>query len=237
MSFRLTDWLIGSTVGALSYPCPGCGATEIARGNTFCAECRRRLNCFHGPYCPGCGGDIDTALEVCSRCLHADIRQWQEAITLFPHEGLGRELIHRFKYRQEPELARAFGILAAETLTARGIRPGIIVPVPLHWTRQWMRGFNQTALICRELGAETGIPVRPLLRRIRRTRRQATLTRDERKKNLAAAFSLADEEFCRNDDILIVDDVMTTGSTLNAAAAVLRQSGTEKVYVMALARR
>jgi len=237
MSFQLSEILMTGAAGMLAFPCPGCGSPEVERGNMFCARCREKLECFRGPYCSGCGGDLDTALAVCSRCLHADARNWDRAVALFPHRGLGRQLIHRFKYREQPELARAFGLLAAETLRERGICPQVIVPVPLHWSREWRRGFNQTALVCRVLGAEIGVPVRPLLRRSKRTPRQAQLTRDERRRNVNEAFAPADEKFCRSDDILVVDDVMTTGSTLNAAAAVLRRQGAERITVMALARR
>ena len=237
MKLNFADLLTAGSAGAMVFPCPGCGTAAVSRGNVFCSECLTALCGFHGPYCPGCGGDLDTALAVCSRCLHADRHSWDGAVALFPHRGLGRRLIHQFKYRQTPELARAFGLLAAEVLRERGIAPGMIVPVPLHWTRQWWRGFNQTELIGRVLAAETGIPLRPLLRRVRRTRRQASLNREQRRKNLDAAFSISDVKFYCNDSILLVDDVMTTGSTLEAATAVLRRAGAEKVFVMVLARR
>ncbi|MDD3118305.1 MAG: hypothetical protein PHQ27_03935, partial [Victivallales bacterium] len=180
----------------------------------------------------------DTALALCSSCLRETARPWQDAIALFPHRGLGRELIHRFKYRDTPELARTLALLGAEALQAREWHLDCIVPVPLHWTRRWQRGYNQTMLLCERLGAETGVPVREVLCRIRRTKRQARLNRDQRRKNLLAAFSLKKKNFCPEGNILLVDDVLTTGATLSAAAAALLQAGGKRtIYIMAPARR
>ena len=223
---------------AFSFPCPGCGMAPVSPRNALCPSCRAELHLFAPPYCPGCGATLDNALDLCSDCLREERRPWQNAIALFPHQGLGRELIHRFKYRDAPEIARTLAILGAEALRDRGLQVDCIVPVPLHWTRRWWRGFNQTALFCARLSAETGIPVRDCLDRIRRTRRQARLNREQRKKNLLAAFSLKDRNFCPEGNILLIDDVLTTGATLSAAAhELLRAGGERTVYIMAPARR
>ena len=231
---KLSVWLTDS---CLSFPCPACGSLEVVERNLFCAECLAKLKTMHGMLCPGCGAELDTALELCSNCLKEEPRVWDKALALFQHEGLGRRMLHAFKYHNTPELARAFGQLAAEKLNASGLRPDYIIPVPLHWTRAWNRGFNQSELVAEELARRCDIAMSYDLRRVRRTRQQAKLTRVERKKNLIEAFSVNHEKFYKNASILLIDDVMTTGSTLQAAAEALRKCQAGKIIIMVIARR
>ena len=221
----------------LSFPCPSCGMCPVSARNALCPECREKIHLFKPPYCPGCGATLDNALELCTSCLLEETRPWHGAVALFPHMELGRNLIHRFKYRDMPEMARTLGMLGAEALAERGLRFDCIVPVPLHWSRKLWRGFNQTELFCEILSAETKIPVWHGLRRVKRTRQQAKLSREQRKKNLLSAFSLKGENFYLNGNILLIDDVMTTGATLHAATEVLLSEGKRNVYIMVPARR
>lgn len=222
----------------ISFPCPGCRELLVEDGrNLFCGNCREMLNPVRPPYCPGCGGANDGVLELCSKCLACEPRRWEKAYALFELHGYGQELIHRFKYNDTPELARAFGALLAERIGGEEIEFDCIVPTPLHWTRRLWRGFNQSELVCRIVSRRTGIPLRKLLVRSKRTRQQAKLNRKEREKNLIGAFSLKKGEICENKTILLFDDVMTTGATLSAAVEVLLDAGAREVYVMVLGRR
>jgi ComF family protein len=152
-------------------------------------------------------------------------------------EGYGRELIHRLKYRQEPELARPLGILAADGWRRSGAPlPDFFAPMPLHWLRHLQRGYNQAALLAEIIGAETGVPVRQVLRRNRRTRAQARLDREARLRNPVGAFSVPRKAICENRSIVLVDDVLTTGATLAAAARALRQAGARSIGILILAR-
>jgi ComF family protein len=191
----------------------------------------------HAPYCPGCGGDNDGIFTLCGNCLKAEDRPWNTAAAVMRLEGYGRELIHRLKYRDAPELAMPLGRLAAARWQAAGQpRPDLLVPMPLHWTRRLVRGYNQAALVAEVVGAELGIPVRHLLRRTRRTRAQARLDREARQRNLAHAFAVPRRAICENRSIVLLDDVLTTGATLSAASEALRQAGAREIGILILAR-
>jgi ComF family protein len=164
-------------------------------------------------------------------------RPWDNAFALFNLYGFGQQLIHRFKYNNTPEMARAFGGLAAEIIAGSGVKLDVIVPVPLHWTRTLIRGYNQSMLVCEIISAKLGVPCQLLLSRCRRTRQQAKLNRQQRIKNLSGAFVLREDADCRNLSVLLVDDVFTTGATLTAAAIVLRKATPGKIYVLSLGRR
>ena len=221
-----------------SFPCPGCrtGITEEKR-NVFCPDCRARLKPILPPHCPGCGSELDGVLELCSKCMEFEKRPWDNAFALFNLYGFGQQLIHSFKYNNTPEMARAFGGLAAEIIAGSGVKLDVIVPVPLHWTRTLMRGYNQSMLVCEIISAKLGVPCQSLLSRCRRTRQQAKLNRQQRIKNLRGAFVLREDADCRNLSVLLVDDVFTTGATLTAAAIVLRKATPGKIYVLSLGRR
>ena len=162
---------------------------------------------------------------------------WNRGITLCSMEGKIREAILRYKYRSHVELVRPLGALAAQKLLDSGLKVDLIVPVPLHFFRYMARGYNQAELLAKEISRHTSIPAANILRRKKWTRKQATLSRSERKENLSDAFSIQDSTKCKSRCILLVDDVMTTGSTLEASTRTLLEGGASEVHVLVLARR
>jgi ComF family protein len=199
----------------------------------------RKILFVRGPVCPGCGGPLDGVLDVCPKCLRESKRPWKSAVSVFSMNGFGRSLVHKLKYRGSTQLARPLGLLAAASLIRSGVRADVIVPTPLHWMRQALRGYNQSALLCLVLSAETGPPVKNILRRVKWTKQQARLGREKRKMNLSGAFSAKTETFAERRAILVADDVMTTGSTLEAAVNAVRNAnpGAGEINVLVLARR
>ena len=214
MPFRLESVLIPCLSAVAPFRCPVCGKPPFdGTPGMFCAECLESLPFIAPPYCPGCGGPMDGILDVCPKCLHQPPRPWSQAFSLFHMEGNARLAIMMLKYRNRPEFARSLGRLLGTKLKRELPCPvDMIVPVPLHWTRFVQRGFNQADLICQGISAELGVPVVRALRRVRRTRQQARLTRKERILNLTGAFSPTDSTKCEKRAILIVDDVLTTGT-------------------------
>jgi ComF family protein len=154
-------------------------------------------------------------------------------------DGVARDLIHRFKYDRKVHLARALSLLTQETLApfAASCGADLLIPVPLHRWRLRERGFNQAVLLGRPLAKAWNIPlVVDNLKRIRWTEPQVTLSASEREANVRGAFALADPAAVHGKKIILLDDVYTTGSTVAECSRVLRQAGTEAVYVVTVAR-
>jgi ComF family protein len=197
------------------------------------------------PFCDVCGESFAGEMEdpfLCSNCLG---RRWfvRRARAAFRAEGCVREAIHGFKYNGQ---FYQLGLLAdwLETGYRRFYAqqpPAALVPVPLYPLRRRERGFNQALELARELGKRTGVPVWDCLVRQRMTRTQARLRRSERLRNLRGAFSLSPKAGKRGFDakgkrLLVLDDVFTTGATVNACAQVLRRAGAMEVCALTVAR-
>lgn len=151
------------------------------------------------------------------------------------YAGTLQKLIHLFKYEKISTLARPFGRLLTQALP-RDERIDVVVPVPLHWRKRWLRGFNQAELLAQEIGRKRNAPVRRVLKRRKATVTQTGLTGAQRRKNMAAAFTVARPEDIKDKRVLLIDDVYTTGATSQACARVLLNAGAKRVVVLTVAR-
>jgi ComF family protein len=151
------------------------------------------------------------------------------------YEGSLRELVHLFKYSGVRPLARTFGQFMVRALP-RETAFDVIVPMPLHWFKQWQRGFNQSDLLAREIGRKWNVPVRSLIRRRKNTSPQAGLTNAKRRANVSGAFHMTRGRSLAGMRVLLIDDVVTTGATASACARVLKRAGAAHVALLALAR-
>jgi ComF family protein len=219
----------------ISYPCLNCG-NKVAEKYGFCHHCFKDLPFILKPQCPGCGAENDGIFELCSKCLKEEKRHWTIGISLMRMEGTAQKLIHHLKYSDDTALARAMGKIAADKIADSLIHPDCIVPIPLHWRRRLKRGYNQTNLIAQIISKQLDIPLVKLLKRVKATPRQAQLDRKQRLKNLDGAFAVTGKKHCGKLKILLIDDVMTTGTTLNAAAETLISAGADEVNVLAILR-
>ena len=151
------------------------------------------------------------------------------------YEGTLRQLVHLFKYGGVRPLASPFGRFMAQALP-RETSFDVIVPMPLHWAKQWQRGFNQSDLLAQEIGKKWRVPVRNVIRRRRATSSQAGLTNAKRRANVRGAFKMSSGKPLAGMRVLLVDDVVTTGATASACARVLKRAGAAHVALLALAR-
>ena len=223
----------------LPQECPVCGGVPAdGSANMFCKDCLQMLHFVKAPVCPGCGGELSGILELCPDCLHAPgKRKWKKAISLFVMEGAVKEVIYRYKYRNCTFLAAPLALLASEKLAENHFSADWITYTPLHWTRYFLRGYNQAELLAVEMGKYSQIPVAGLLKRVKYTRQQARLKRGERIRNMRNAFKAVDPEKIKGKKILLIDDVLTTGATLSSATEELLKAGASEVYVFTLAVR
>lgn len=224
------------------YPpaCIACGVA-IAVPHGLCARCWAGLGFIERPYCERLGTPFaaDHGLALISPAAIADPPVYARARVVARYEETARLLIHRLKYTDRLDTARALGTMMARA--GREIAPecDLIVPVPLHRTRLWWRRFNQSMELARPVAEAHGLPIATdLLLRVKRTAPQIGLSRNQRGQNLQGAFRVpADAKHrLRGKRVLLVDDVVTTGATANAASRALLRAGATAVDVLAFAR-
>ena len=202
-------------------------------GEFICSPCRDALPELNRPWCRRCASP--GAATPCSAC-----QEWPppyDRITApYLMDGGVRDVVFELKYRGIRALAPDVGELMARHLESARMDADVIVPVPLHGRRERERGYNQAALLARELGRRTGLPVEPALRRTADTPPQVDMVGlDERRANIEGAFECVAD--VRSRRVLLVDDVVTTGSTMGACAAPLKAAGASKVWGLAFARQ
>ena len=221
--------------------CAACGtAAPAERRIPLCESCSQALAALiERPYCPLCGrnaGPYTSGREGCYFCREYPVR-FDAAVRVGPYVDPLRRLILRCKRERRMEIADLLGRLISERLA---LAPWadlveVIVPVPLHWSRRLGRGFNQAEVLARMLGGD-GRPVRRRLVRTRPTPHQAGSDAAERRRNVRGAFvprrSAAD---LKGKRVLLVDDVMTSGTTVDECTQSLRQAGARDVYVAVVA--
>ena len=170
----------------------------------------------------------------CALC-RSGARGFDAAYCFGAYEGALRDLIHLFKYAKVQSLARPLTDLLAAALPLDE-RFDAIAPTPLHWRRRWRRGFNQADLLARNLARRTALPVLRALRRVRSTATQAGLSNSARRRNVDKAFQVRPGAPIEGKRILLIDDVMTTGSTASACALALKRAGAARVALLTVAR-
>lgn len=217
--------------------CAACGEPlERPTAGVVCENCWRRVRRIEVPPCPLCGVGLPAAgaSGVCGDCRRTGgPRTARRAAGV--HAGALREIIHAFKYDGRRSLARPLAHLVRGVTDDWLQDADVAVPVPLHPLRRWRRGFNQA----HDLAAHLGLPVVPALRRRRHTGRQVARSRAGRLAALGNAFALARgrpaADAVRRRSVVIVDDVITTGATVEACAAVLRRAGARNVRAVSAA--
>lgn len=219
--------------------CAHC-AKRVEEGSDWCADCAVQIERVKPPRCEVCSQPYDglTSEFVCPNCRGEEF-SFICAVTVARSHRTVRDVLHRLKYNREMWLARVLAEIQREGFEdprLAGMEFDALVPVPLHPRRLRERQFNQAALLAEHLARSSQIPVCEFLRRTRFTGSQTRLNRKARRQNLRDAFSLRQDADVTNLNLLLVDDVLTTGSTLDACAAILIESGARSVRALTVAR-
>ena len=220
---------------ALPPRCGGCG-TIVHDVDSFCADCWKQLEFLGAGGCSRCGLPLKaTDIETCAVCL-AKPPRLDRIRAAVAYGDISRSITMRLKYGRKVALARTMSRYMQPLL---GDLPGdtVFVPVPLHRSRLWRRGFNQSAIVARELSRRTGYGVEiDALKRVRATPPLKGLNMLQRRRTVAGAFRANRQAELRGRNIVLVDDVLTTGSTANACARVLKRAGAARVDLVSWAR-
>ena len=224
---------------SLLYPatCTICGK-QVRAGEYLCDGCEAKIVRIRPPFCETCSepfeGSINTVFSCAMRAIY-----FAAAVAAYRGRGIVRDVIHQFKYNRQIHLRHLVARWLRAALDDDRLRShqfDLMVPVPLHPARQRERGFNQASLLAELLSGQISIPCRPMLKRIRYTTTQTALDRSERMENLHNAFRLRKNADVRGLRVLLIDDVLTTGSTLSECGRVLKRAGATSVHAATAAR-
>ena len=232
---------VGS-IASLLYP-PSCTicAASVDLGEHLCAECESKVTRIVPPFCAKCSEPFDGAITTtfaCANCAHRRL-YFEAAVSAYRARGIVRHVMLNFKYGKQIHLRHLVArwlVAALDDERIRERRFDAIVPVPLHPARQRERGFNQAELLADWLSTHLSVPSRPVLQRIHFTTTQTAFDRTERMQNLRGAFRLRKKADVRNWRVLLIDDVLTTGSTLSECARTLKEAGAQSIYAATAAR-
>lgn len=228
--------------------CPGCGGI-ISFGNRFSyyegkeeeasflhRKCRARFEYNDRSFCKRCGTPVEEGKEFCLHCM-GGMRSFEEGRSVFLYQGSAKDAMMEIKYKSAREYCEFFGFAAAAFLGSwiRSRNIGILVPVPVHPQRRRQRGYNQAEELAVCIGRRLGIPVRAdILLRVGNTKAQKELNPEERRMNLMGAFDIGKQP-PPDTAILLVDDIYTTGATMDMCAWTLKTKGNAaKVYCLSI---
>ena len=226
--------LIEKCLGVL-YPQTCCFCGKVCK-TTICTECEEHIQYIQEPICKKCGKPIRyEEKEYCGDCKDAKF-YYEQGRSIWIHTGKVRWSIYQFKYHNR----RIYGKFYAQELFRlydewiRRNEINVIIPIPLHRRRHRKRGYNQAEILARELGKLTHIPVNAkAVVRVRNTKPQKQLSDRERRKNLKDAFRIT-KHWNREKNVLLIDDIYTTGNTIDSVAKLLREKGANKVWFLTI---
>ncbi len=215
--------------------CPVCDGIVHPGGEKICTECMDKLKLLTPPWCMQCGKKLAEDEEFCMDCSNKK-HEFVRGRALYEY-GSAAASIYRFKYGKRQEYADFFGEEIVRYLGdfIREVHPDALIPIPLHGKRMAKRGYNQAALLARAVGRYSGVPVNEkMLVRIKNTTPLKLQNPSQRQNNLKKAFNIAENDVKLNTTV-IIDDIYTTGSTIDEAARTLKAAGVQKIYFITLA--
>lgn len=221
-------------------PCIGCGR-HVSRAGGLCPDCWQNIDFIDNPCCAITGAPFshDFGDNIVSAEAIANPPDYDRARAVCVHDAIGRDLVTSLKYGNRLDVAPAMAGWMVRAGAELIDQADIVVPVPLHRFRLWQRRYNQSAELARAIARKTDLPLadQALIRR-KHTKPQVGLTAAQRKTNVAGVFKVPQHAkiMVAGRSVLIVDDVLTTGATINAAARALKKAGAEQVLVLTFSR-
>lgn len=231
--------MIFSKIKKILYPsdhaCIACGRRGRVReenGNAvLCDECLETFTKVSAPVCMKCGRQLGAEDSLCEMCVKHDFL-FEKAASVYVYDGRIKDVVHKLKYSGEPWMAD----FAAEEMKKKydGLLWGcdVVTFVPMYWIKERKRGYNQAKLLAEKFAVKSSLECLPLLKRVKNTTPQSFLDKNERVKNIEDAFEPDHEsvKLINGKTVLVIDDILTTGASLNECAKVLLENGAEKVY-------
>jgi ComF family protein len=224
---------------ALPTLCVAC--REPVDGEGVCASCWAKLSFIAPPHCPRLGIPFvyDPGPELLSMEAIANPPAYQRARAAVRYDEVARTLVHALKYQDRTDLAPAMGRWMVRA--GRELLEGadMLIPVPLHWRRGWSRRYNQSGTLARAIGRQSGVPLKgDLLQRLRATEQQVGLSRPQRASNVQGAFGVSADRRSEMHGarVILIDDVLTSGATVDACARALLRAKAAQVDVLVFAR-
>ncbi|MEI6187075.1 MAG: ComF family protein [Alphaproteobacteria bacterium] len=221
--------------------CIACGGMVVDIGK-ICSDCWQEIDFISQQCCKKCGIAFEYDVGIGTICLSCETKQvaYSRATFLFKYNDVSKKILHKFKYYDHTYLAKYLASAALRVIKHDFPNCELIVPVPLHRRRLMSRLYNQSALISKELAKLMHIDFGSnILLKVKHTAPQTALTKSQRETNVKGSFIInpLQEYLFINKNVLLVDDVMTTGSTINECSKVLKAAGCKEVFVFTLARR
>ena len=214
---------------------------EALTGEHFlCDFCRDQLSFIEGSRCEECGkpvGEYSAREQRCAECKRHPL-QFSQASAPLRYSTVTRDLLLKLKFERKPLIASYFAVFLAEHFARLYwlAKVDLIVPAPMHWFKHVARSYNQAALLASNMASQFGVPVSNSLKKTRHTQPQVRLARSDRLKNIAGSIEVKKPDAVKDKTVLLVDDVMTTGTTCSECARVLYEAGAEEVFVLTVAR-
>lgn len=230
---KIANTILGQFIPKI---CPIC-LDQIITDNYFCPDCTSNLSFIKSNRCNSCGGNLDLILDICSKCLKEEAFPWEQALSVIELKGYANEIIQNLKYNNRIDFIPFIGRMASDIILKDKLKFDYIIPIPLHKIKKFIRGFNQSYLISESISKTVDIPCKEWLIRKKYTISQTKLSSKRRRTNIINVFSSSKRAIIKNKDILLVDDVMTTGSTLRSAANALLEAGAKQISILVIARR
>jgi len=225
------------------YPnyCASCGKLLDEKDkNCFCNECWSKIEIIKGDTCIKCGKPIKTADGICQECKKVKLFHYHNLKAIGIYDGILKESLHLYKFKARWRIGYDFADMIIDNINNKYIEESdMIIPVPLTKEKEYNRGFSQTLIIAKRIGKYFKVPVfNNILIKIKETVSQSLLSRDQRLQNLRESFDInkKNKDMILNKNILLFDDVFTTGATVTECSRVLKDNGAKRINVLTLAR-